>query len=131
MCVGFERKPAIVHRGVCWSLVVAWCAGVTGCATTSGLSGRVNGSRSDGAQLAMGVDPERAFLSLSEIVPDAAPPPSNIDLPPLSERAAAQLARARSLVAEQRFTEATIALDRALRFDPKHPAVHAALASLH
>ncbi len=131
MRVGFSKKPVGVRGWIRLSAASALSVCLLGCAATGGSSGAVGASRSNGERLAADVDPQRAFLSLSEIVPDAAPPSPNAAVPPLSERAAAQLARARSLVAEQRFTEATIALDRALRFDPKHPAVHAALASLH
>lgn len=79
--------------------------------------------------LAPDVDPARAFVALDQIPPPVARPPAQQN-PPLSERGARQLAKARSLVAEQRFAEAVIELERAERFDPNHPDVEAALATL-
>jgi len=70
-------------------------------------------------------------MTLEEIVRDVPKPQRPDSIAPLSERSTAQMAKARQLLAEQRITEATLALDRAARFDPNHPEVHAALASLH
>jgi len=77
------------------------------------------------------LNPERAYLHLSELTPTIAPIDAASPLPPLSERAAKRVARARSLMKEQRFTQASGELDRALRFAPKHPLINRTLAQLH
>ncbi len=78
-----------------------------------------------------GVDVTRAYLRLSNIEPRIEKPARPPALKPLSERAARQIPKARKLIAEQRYTEAAIELERALRFDPKHPTIHRTLATLH
>jgi predicted Zn-dependent protease len=72
-----------------------------------------------------------AHLTLEQIEPSVSRPASGPNIPPLSDRAQQQILKARSLLADQRFTEAAIELERALRSDPNHPAVHAVLAVLH
>lgn len=80
------------------------------------------------------LDPDRAYLALEEIqpppeLPEEAPAPAETER--LSTRAARQRQRADKLMAESRFAEANAALERALRYQPSHPAIHAALAALH
>ena len=81
--------------------------------------------------MAAGVDASRAYLPLSRIEPVPSRPVRPASLQPLSERAAQQIARADQLVEQQRFTEAAIELERALRYDPNHPDIHQILALLH
>jgi tetratricopeptide (TPR) repeat protein len=50
---------------------------------------------------------------------------------PLSERGAKQITAARRLIDDQRYTEASLELERALRYDPNHFEIHRALALLH
>jgi tetratricopeptide (TPR) repeat protein len=77
------------------------------------------------------VDATRAYVSLAAIEPRPTKPKGPASLPPLSERASRQIARATQLVEQERFTEAAIELERALRYDPNHPAIHRTLAQLH
>ncbi len=77
------------------------------------------------------IDPLRAYVSLSRIEPAVARPERPESLRPLSERASRQIAKADKLVDEQRYTEAAIELERALRYDPNHPKIHRTLAMLH
>jgi len=74
---------------------------------------------------------EKALMALEDIEPVITPPQAPEAVPALSERAVRRLSKARELVAEQRFTEASIELERAMRYDPNHPQIHAALALLH
>jgi len=76
-------------------------------------------------------DPARVSVPLDEIQPPVEPPVKPGTLTPLSERSARQIAAATKLIAEQRFTEAALELERALRYDPNHPDIHRALATLH
>lgn len=132
--MNLTQKTSDVQTSVRWVLRIALVSiGLSGmsCAADGLNTGVEQVSRASEPALAPGVDPDKALLTLDEIEPGVERP-VNAGVPaPLSERAAAQVARARSLVSERRFTEATIALDRALRFDPDHPTIHAALASLH
>ena len=77
------------------------------------------------------LDPAKAYLSLDEIEPRIARPKRPDNLPTLPERAAQPIAASRRLVAEQRYTEAALELERALRYAPNHPQIHEALALLH
>ncbi len=77
------------------------------------------------------IDPSRAYRSLSEIEPAVSRPVELEALTLLSERASRQIVKARKLVHEQRYTEAAIELERALRYDPNHPRIHRTLAMLH
>ncbi len=77
------------------------------------------------------VDPQRAYLSLSKIEPPVDRPIRPADLKPVSERTAQSMQTARDLLDQQRFTEASLELERALRFDPNHPDLHRTLAQLH
>lgn len=70
----------------------------------------------------------RAQVPLEQVTPPVSAPRRPESLKPLSERAAGQVEAAQHLAREQRFTEATIELERALRYDPKHPDIHRALA---
>jgi tetratricopeptide (TPR) repeat protein len=77
------------------------------------------------------VDPRRAYLPLDEIEPAAQRPIRPAELKPISPRAAQSMATARTLIDQQRYTEASLELERALRFDPQHPDLHRTLAQLH
>ena len=101
----------------------------SGCAT--GSAGPRTGNDDQARGVRADIDPARAYLSLDEIEPRVEPPRSPESLKPLSARGARQLSAANELVAQQRYTEASIQLERALRFDPNHPDIHSALAVLH
>lgn len=73
----------------------------------------------------------KAHLSLAEIEPVVTPPVAPDTVRPLSERAVQRLNKADTFVAEDRFTEASIELERAMRYEPNHPRIHAALGLLH
>lgn len=75
--------------------------------------------------------PPRRLMPLEAITPLPVPPDVGSEGPPLSERGATQIAAAQRLMAEQRYTEAALELERALRYDPLHPAVHRTLAWMH
>lgn len=77
------------------------------------------------------VDPLRAHAALSDIEPALEAPVRPESVKPLSHRAATQVETSRKLIAQQRYTEAGIELERALRYDPKHHELHRALAALH
>ena len=74
---------------------------------------------------------QRAQTPLAQVTPAVAAPKRPESLEPVSERAAKQLEAAQRLAREQRFTEATLELERALRYDPNHPDIHRALAWLN
>lgn len=112
-------RSAVRSIGILALILIAGCAS----------SRAMRGSPSQPA-LAEGVDASRAMVPLDRLEPAIAPTVSN---PPaaLSERAARQVALARELMDQQRFTDAAIELERALRYDANHPYVHRALAELH
>lgn len=83
------------------------------------------------AATAPAIDSERTSVPLEKIEPQPPEVKKPDGLSPLSARAAQQIATAQTLIDEQRFTEAAIELERALRYDPNHPAIHRALARLH
>ncbi len=102
---------------------------VTGCGDGRGVSiGR--GSQRD-ATLSPGVDAARALLPLERIEPKPDRPQRPEELGAVSERARRQIVKARAFQEKQRFTEAALELERALRYDPDHPDIHRALALLH
>jgi tetratricopeptide (TPR) repeat protein len=82
------------------------------------------------AETAAAVDP-KALLPLESIEPVVTAPVRPADLKPLPARAAEQIAAADTLAGEQRFTEASLELEKALRFAPDHPEIQRALAQLH
>lgn len=111
-----------VVSGVCVTLLIA----LPGC--------RSSGAARDAAPQAASatdIDLQRARLPLSKIEPRPERPTRPADLKPLSQRAARQIPKARKLIDQQRYTEAAIELERALRYDPQHPDIHRTLASLH
>ena len=105
----------------------------------TGLVGCVNESRpglapvGDSERTVAVTEPEnpKTRLSLNEIEPQPDVPRTPSDLPPLSDRSQRQISKANAVLAERRFTEAAIELERALRYDPNHPSIHAVLAVLH
>ena len=105
-----------------------WLSGLPGCGSTSPKPA-ASTSTSLSPSLAADVDPAKAFVTLEHVPPPVTRPVAK-QSSPLSERGARQLAKARGLVAEQRFAEAVIELERAERFDPNHPDLEVALASL-
>ena len=126
-----ERKLTRCSRGV---RPVGWLAAsvllVAGCA--AGHKARdVGGGGSLTATLALGVDAARAYLPLAKVEPAVERPKRADAAAPLSERGAKQIAAARGLIDDQRYTEASLELERALRYDPNHYAIHLALARLH
>lgn len=75
------------------------------------------------------LDPSRAVLPLEQVQPDPpAPAPPAQEPAALSEQAARRLNRADELYRQQRFTEAALELEKALRTDPNHPRLHRQLA---
>jgi len=70
-------------------------------------------------------------MALADIGPVVDAPPIGETPAPLSSRSERQVAQADRLIAEQRYTEAALELDRALRYEPDHPRLHLALARLH
>jgi tetratricopeptide (TPR) repeat protein len=111
-------------------IAVSVCAAIAawGCAANHASGVRAGENR---GELSPGVDPARAHLPLSRIEPLPSKPVRPESLKPLSDRGSKQVAAARKLADEQRYTEAVIELERALRYDPDHPDVHRALAVLH
>lgn len=101
-------------------LVIAGCA-----------PGRVVVEGMTGPTRPEGINLSRAYLPLDRIEPSVNPPAKAASPKPLSERAATQVASARGLMADQRYTEAALELERALRYDPNHPEILRTLATLH
>ncbi len=101
-----------------------------GCAGTSPKS-RSGEGISPTASLPPGVDAAKALLPLANIEPRPEQPARPASIAPLSERGAKLVAKARSLLNEQRYTEATLELEKSLRYDPNHPDIDATLAQLH
>jgi len=103
--------------------------GASGCAA----SGKAEGPRLASAETEShpDVDASKAYVPLSQIGLAPSKPEAPPSTEPLSTRASRQMSRARQLVNEQRYTEAAIELERALRYQPDHPQVHRSLASLH
>ena len=100
-----------------------------GCKAGSPVIDRTVGSAADSSS--SDVDPARAYVALADILPTATPPIRPESFTPLSERSARLIATSKKLVAEERYTEAALELERALRYDPNHPDIHRALAVLH
>ena len=73
----------------------------------------------------------RSTTPLADIEPRITKPICAVEPEPLSDRSLAQIEKAQSLIAEQRYTEAAIQLERALRYDPNHPRIQRTLAILH
>lgn len=121
-------RNLIGYRIVSVLVLVAPCM-VVGCASAGTVA--KTSTNAPPASLALDIDASRAHLKLADIQPAPAQPKRPDDLKPLSDRAVRQIDRARALIAEQRYTEAAIQLERALRFDPNHPSIHRTLALLH
>lgn len=110
--------------GLVIQLVLSGCAGMTP-------RSRQTAGSPAGSELPPGVDAAKALLPLSQIEPRPEPPNRPATIAALSERGAKLVAKARSLLGEQRYTEATLELEKALRYDPGHPDIDATLAQLH
>ncbi|MGB0716956.1 MAG: tetratricopeptide repeat protein, partial [Phycisphaerae bacterium] len=112
-------------------IVLALSAAFIGGCSTDGKRDRIQ------QQDATALDPQKAFLKLDDIEPRPVIPVAGEEgeaageVKPLSIRAERQYQRARNLMTESRFAEANAALERALRYQPNHPKLHAALAQLH
>ena len=102
---------------------------VASCAT--GRGARDGSAEGRSATLAPGVDAARALVPLGRVEPTVERPKKPEAIVALSERAAKQIAAARRLIDDQRYTEASLELERALRYDPNHFEIHRALALLH
>ncbi len=114
------------------SVIVFGCLFLSACATNQATLQTTQASDSAiSAEPQIALNPERAYLHLNELTPAISPIEAALPLPPLSERAAKRVARAQSLMNEQRFTQASGELDRALRFDPQHAMIHRMMAELH
>ncbi len=119
------------------SLVGPGCAGPGRAqpASTGQSPADVGSARGDDRRTESAPRPEqidaKALLPLERIEPAAVAPVRPTDLKPLPARAAEQIAAAETLAAEQRYTEASLELEKALRFAPNHPEIQLALADLH
>lgn len=122
--VGWRRGTALLCLCVAHGLVMS---SHVGCAANS--AGRAGHTAANDSTRA--IDPSRAFVAYSKIEPPVEPPVTPQALEPLSKRAARQMTKARGLLQQQRFTEAALELERALRYDPNHPDIHETLARLH
>lgn len=111
--------------------VIILSAALLASACTTGDSRRYSFGAAPEATLAPGVDPHKARTPLADIEPKPVQPVRPDSLEPVSQRAAEQIRKTRTLIAEQRYTEAAIELERALRYDPNHPDIHRTLALLH
>ncbi|MBI5763377.1 MAG: tetratricopeptide repeat protein [Planctomycetes bacterium] len=82
-----------------------------------------------GATNASAIDRRKAFLSLDEIQPrPSLPRGASVPASQPSDSAAKSLVRARELIAEQLWTEAMAACERALRDDPNSTEAHVLLS---
>lgn len=116
-------------RWIASSLVCYCWAFLCGC--QAGSSAQNISRQSDSLEISKDVDQSRALLSVHQIKPAIKKPRRSKSVKPLSDRAAKRIEKASKLVAQQRFTEAALELERALRYDPNHPDIHRTLAILH
>ncbi len=100
------------------------------CVVAGCVSGEASVASGPPKTVRLDLDPARAYLALSAVPPPVARPAAT-EVLPLPERAVQPIAASKSLIAEQRFTEAALELERAFRFAPNHPQIHLALAMLH
>ncbi|MBI3835886.1 MAG: tetratricopeptide repeat protein [Planctomycetes bacterium] len=113
-------------------VVASGCAGgKSGGASTPTRTSSSKRTQNSESTLATDVDPAKARMPLEKIPDAPVKPVAPNNLTPLSERASKQLATANTLIGDQRYTEAAIELERALRFEPNHPDIQRALAALH
>ncbi len=124
---------SLSHKLVCLTLVHGCLALATvgACVSDDGSTASSGSAVPLAGRLAEGVDPARALATLNELKPPIEAPKRTAGLGVLSDRSQRQVTHATDLVSQQRYTEASIALERALRFDPDHPDVHRVLATLH
>lgn len=87
--------------------------------------------KSTAYSIATDLDRTRALMPLHDIKPPIQKPSRPSNMKSLSDLARQRIDKARSLVTQQRFTEAALELERALRHDPNHPDIHGTLAVLH
>ena len=120
------RRDSMYRIAVC-ALLCPFLLLAAGCA--AGPETRDGGARA--ATLAADVDASRALVPPLRIEPTVERPKKPETITPLSERGAKQIAEARRLIDDQRYTEASLELERALRYDPNHFEIHRALAQLH
>jgi len=108
-----------------------WCLAVWGVLAAGPVVAAVEGYQgaAAGSDSATGYDPQRADLTLAQIAGDAVKVPEATATPrPLSRRGARRVEKARALLLEQRYTEASLELEKALQSDPDSPEVHLELA---
>jgi len=127
-----ETKERLAQWGATyWIAVCALPCSIlllaSGCA--AGREPRDGGGRA--ATLAPDVDASRALVPSVRVEPTVERPKKPETVAPLSERGAKQITEARRLIDDQRYTEASLELERALRYDPNHFEIHRALAQLH
>ncbi len=112
-----------------FSVFLCWIMTAGGCAPSRGPGRTPTDPRQ--AVPADDVDASRAWMPLVRIEPHVRKPAHPVAQEPLSERAAQFIVQATRLTAQQRFTEAAMKLERALRYDPNHPEIHRVLGWLH
>ncbi len=117
------------HRTLVRIVVLGLWLGTGGC--TAPGSGLVTDRRNSQQTVRLDLDPAKAYLSLEEIEPRIARPEKPENLARLPDRATGPITASRTLIGEQRYTEAALELERALRYAPNHPRIHEALALLH
>lgn len=113
--------------------VLATLISASGCnqPTTAFAGPRAERRQTANPHTAPAVEEPRATIALEAIEPSPSTPKQPAGLAPLSDRSREQVQKAEGLLSQRRFTEAAIELERALRYDPNHPAVHAVLSILH
>ncbi len=121
--------PSLLRLGIGVCIVgTVVPAGLTGC---SGPGGHRFPPPDAAGSPGPGVDTTKAYLPLSRIAPVPSAPKRPESLPALSARSENEIEKADALIEEQRYTEAAIELQKALRYDPQHPDIYRTLAQLH
>lgn len=112
-------------------LVIAFTLAIVcaGCATTQ--TNGATSSRGEQTPALTSGDLQKARTPLARIEPSVSKPTAAANIAPLSDRSTRQIATAKELMNDQRYTEAALELEKALRYDPNHPTVQRALAQLH
>ena len=127
-CASVRRYNDVRHFILLYSFSVSLLVS-SGCQTTSSPQSFTNPSGS--YEVTKDVDRTRALTPLHQVKPAVKTPGRSKTVKPLSEKAARRIETAQQLVAQQRYTEAALELERALRYDPNHPDIHRTLAILH
>ncbi len=107
-----------------------WVVGIALCVCGIGiLSAHAN--ESEFSTHGSSSEPSRTQTTLNVLLENVKIPSTGKPIPELSSRAKTQLEEAKTLAEQERFTEASIALERALRYQPNHPTIHRTLAILN